>query len=71
MRHFNLFLALGLFWGISPSFYKHLSNIGMPVSHTICLTGLGVGVLMWAIAGYRGVAEFRWRSTAMVRFVPS
>ena len=53
-RHLIWFLALGLFWGISPSFYKHLSNIGMPVSHTICLTGLGVGVLMWAIAGLQG-----------------
>ena len=49
-RHFAYFLALGLFWGISPSLYQHLSHIGMPVSHTICITGLGVGILMWVIS---------------------
>jgi drug/metabolite transporter (DMT)-like permease len=49
-RHFSYFMLLGLFWGISPSVYKHLSNTNMPVSHTIAITGLGVGALMWGIS---------------------
>jgi drug/metabolite transporter (DMT)-like permease len=53
-RHFLWFLALGLFWGISPSAYKHLSDIGMPVSHTIFVTGIGVGLIMWCIAALQG-----------------
>jgi drug/metabolite transporter (DMT)-like permease len=52
-RHFSYFMLLGLFWGISPSVYKHLSNINMPVSHTIFLTGVGVGALMWALSAYK------------------
>ncbi len=49
-RHFLWFLALGLFWGVSPSLYKHLATIGMPASHTIFFTGLGVGLAMVVIA---------------------
>jgi drug/metabolite transporter (DMT)-like permease len=45
-RHFFWFMALGLFWGVSPSMYKHLSNISMPFSHTIFITGIGVGMVM-------------------------
>jgi drug/metabolite transporter (DMT)-like permease len=52
-RHILWFLALGLFWGVSPTLYKHLANIGMPVSHTIVFTGIGVGVAMLAIAGWQ------------------
>lgn len=52
-RHFIYFMALGLFWGLSPSLYKHLADIGMPASHTIFITGLGVGLAMWAIAAAR------------------
>jgi drug/metabolite transporter (DMT)-like permease len=53
-RHFFWFMALGLFWGISPAVYKHLADIGMPVSHTVGITGLGVGLLMWAMAALKG-----------------
>jgi drug/metabolite transporter (DMT)-like permease len=53
-RHFFWFLSLGLFWGVSPVLYKHLANIGMPVSHTIVFTGLGVGSAMTALAVLRG-----------------
>ena len=49
-RHFSYFMALGLFWGISPSLYKHLSLVSMPLSHTIFITGLGVGVVMWGLS---------------------
>jgi drug/metabolite transporter (DMT)-like permease len=52
-RHFSFFMLLGLFWGISPSLYKHLANVGMPLSHTIFITGTGVGVLMWALSAWK------------------
>lgn len=52
-RHFSHFIALGLFWGVSPSLYKHLSEIGMPVSHIIFVTGIGVGLALWAISFWR------------------
>ena len=45
-NHFLYFMFLGLFWGISPSLYKHLSAIHMPVTHTIFYTGMGVGLIM-------------------------
>ena len=41
-RHLSLFLILGLFWGISPSLYRHWGVLGMPVTHVIVLTGIGV-----------------------------
>jgi drug/metabolite transporter (DMT)-like permease len=53
-RHIIWFLALGLFWGVSPVLYKHLANIGMPVSHTIVFTGLGVGMFLTMLAVWRG-----------------
>ncbi len=52
-RHFAYFLSLGLFWGISPSLYKLLSNINMPFSHTIFVTGIGVGVIMLLISAWK------------------
>lgn len=55
-RHFAWFIALGLFWGVSPSLYKHLADVRVPVSHTIFLTGLGVGLAMWLIAARRSGA---------------
>jgi drug/metabolite transporter (DMT)-like permease len=59
-RHFLWFLSLGLFWGISPSVYKHLSNVGMAATHTIFVTGLGVGLLMWALAALQGKGRIPW-----------
>lgn len=60
-RHFTYFMLLGLFWGISPSFYKHLSNINMHWSHTIVLTGMGVGLLMWALSAWHsGTWKLDW-----------
>jgi drug/metabolite transporter (DMT)-like permease len=52
-RHFSFFILLGLFWGISPSLYKHLANVGMPLSHTIFITGIGVGLLMWGLSAWK------------------
>ncbi len=51
-RHFSYFMALGLFWGVSPSLYKHLSNINMPASHTIFVTGIGVGLVLLAMSAW-------------------
>jgi drug/metabolite transporter (DMT)-like permease len=52
-NHFLNFMLLGLFWGISPSFYKHLTEIKMPEMHTIFWTGMGVGLIMLCASFYR------------------
>ena len=49
LRHLSYFLALGLFWGISPSLYRHWGELGMPVSHVIFLTGTGVSGMLRAL----------------------
>ncbi|MDE2385304.1 MAG: DMT family transporter [Alphaproteobacteria bacterium] len=58
-NHFLYFMMLGLFWGLSPALYKHLSEIHMPVAHTIFYTGLGVGLIMMGFAlrasGFGGI----------------
>jgi len=54
-RHFSLFLILGLFWGVSPSLYRHWGEIGMPISHVILATGFGVGVVLAVICHLRGI----------------
>ena len=53
-NHFLYFMFLGLFWGVSPSLYKHLSKINMPITHTIFYTGVGVGFIMLCMSIYRG-----------------
>jgi drug/metabolite transporter (DMT)-like permease len=60
-RHIAWFIALGLFWGVSPSLYKHLADVRVPVSHTIFLTGLGVGLAMWVMAAKRCGWAVPWR----------
>lgn len=58
-NHFLYFMLLGLFWGVSPSVYKHLSSIAMPITHTIFYTGIGVGLIMFCMALYRtGLRNF-------------
>jgi drug/metabolite transporter (DMT)-like permease len=52
-NHFIYFMLLGLFWGVSPSLYKHLSEINMSPLHTIFYTGLFVGGIMLALAFLR------------------
>lgn len=54
-RHLSLFIALGLFWGISPSLYRHWGVLGMPVSHIIFLTGIGVAAVLALICQLRGI----------------
>lgn len=55
LRHLAYFIALGLFWGISPSLYRHWGELGMPVSHVIFFTGTGVGLALAAICAFRGI----------------
>lgn len=52
-NHFLYFMLLGLFWGVSPSLYKHLSSIHMPAAQTIFYTGTGVGLMMLGMTAYK------------------
>jgi drug/metabolite transporter (DMT)-like permease len=54
-RHLSLFLTLGLFWGVSPSLYQYWGLLGMPVSHVIALTGIGVAAALALICQLRGI----------------
>ena len=49
-RHFAYFLALGLFWGLSPSLYRAMGEASVPVSHIIAYSGIGVGITLAAVA---------------------
>lgn len=51
--------GLGAFWGISPTFYKLMANEGIPVSHIVVLSGLGVG---------GGLALIRWLTTGRISY---
>jgi drug/metabolite transporter (DMT)-like permease len=64
-RHFTWFMLLGLFWGVSPSVYKHLATIGMPVTHTIFWTGLGVGLIMLGVSLWRDGLRLPRRDVAV------
>lgn len=44
--HFFHSLSLGLFWGVTPSLYKYLADVHMPVLHTMFYAGMIVGVVM-------------------------
>ncbi len=51
-RHFLYFIFLGVFWGLSQSLYKEMALLGVPPSHVIVYTGIGVGIgLMLAAWG--------------------
>ncbi|MEZ5926187.1 MAG: DMT family transporter [Hyphomicrobiaceae bacterium] len=52
-------VGLGAFWGISPTFYKLMAREGIPVSHVVVLSGLGVG---------SGLALLRWLTTGRLGF---
>jgi drug/metabolite transporter (DMT)-like permease len=49
-RHIAYFVALGLFWGLSPSLYRAMGEGQVPVTHIIVLSGLGVGLALGAAA---------------------
>ena len=52
-------VGLGTFWGVSPTFYKLMANEGIPVSHIIVISGIGVGT---------GLGLLRWLTTGRFRF---
>ena len=52
-RHPAYFLALGLFWGISPSQYRYWGEAGVPVSHILVFTGFGLAIFLAALARWR------------------
>ncbi len=52
-RHLAYFVALGLFWGISPSQYRYWGEAGVPVSHILVFTGFGLAVFLAALAWLR------------------
>lgn len=63
--HFFHSLSLGLFWGITPSLYKYLADINMPLLHTIFYSGMIVGVVMLGYAITRsGHRNFDFRVIA-------
>ena len=57
-NHFVSFLLLGMFWAMSPSVYKHLADVRMPVSHTVAISGLAVGLILVCLVLVRS----GWRS---------
>lgn len=52
-RHIAYFIALGAFWGISPSLYRYWGATGVPASHVIGYSGLGLALCMGLIARLR------------------
>ena len=52
-RHLAYFIALGLFWGISPSQYAYWGKAGVPVSHILVYTGFGLAVFLAALARWK------------------
>jgi drug/metabolite transporter (DMT)-like permease len=46
LRHILYFIALGAFWGVSPSLYKYWGEAGVPASHVIAFSGLGLAVFL-------------------------
>lgn len=49
-RHLAYFVALGLFWGLSPSLYRAMGEGKVPITHIIVYSGLGVGLALAAAA---------------------
>ncbi len=47
-RHLAWFFYLGLSWGVVPVLYRLLADAKMPTSHTVLLSGIGVGILLYA-----------------------
>ena len=59
LRHVLYFVALGTFWGVSPSLYRYWGEAGVPASHVICFSGLGLAVFLGLVARWRD-GRFGW-----------
>jgi drug/metabolite transporter (DMT)-like permease len=45
-HHLVWLVLLGSFWGLSPTLYKAMGEAGLPITHVIVFTGLGVGIAL-------------------------
>lgn len=57
VRHLVHFVALGLFWGASPSLYSYWGQAGVPASHVIGYSGLGLAL---ALATANALSKAGW-----------
>lgn len=44
LLHTLAIVGLGLFWGLSPTLYRLMSDAGIPITHVVVLSGLAVGL---------------------------
>jgi len=68
-RHLLYFIALGLFWGISPTQYRYWGEAGVPVSHILVFTGFGLAVFLAILAKIRHGAVNWTREVLSYSFV--
>jgi drug/metabolite transporter (DMT)-like permease len=52
--HLLWFIALGCFWGLTPSLYKLMGDHGLPITHIIVYTGFVVGGALAVLPLVRG-----------------
>ena len=64
-RHFLYFIFLGVFWGLSQSLYKEMALLGVPPSHVIVYTGIGVGLGLMLAAWSSNTAMTFNRTTVL------
>src|SRR4029079_7824340 len=57
--HLLWFIALGCFWGLTPSLYKLMGDHGLPITHIIVYTGFIVGgaLALWPLVRGRLVVN--------------
>lgn len=53
LRHPAYFVALAMFWGLSPTLYRYWGEMGVPVSHIIAYTGFGLAGFLALLARLR------------------
>jgi drug/metabolite transporter (DMT)-like permease len=59
LRHIIYFIGLGLFWGVSTSLYRYWGEAGVPATHIIAYSGLGIAIVMGLVAR-RIEGSFGW-----------
>jgi hypothetical protein len=57
LRHPAYFVALGLFWGLSPSQYRYWGDAGVPVSHILVYTGFALALCLGLLVRHAPTAE--------------
>jgi drug/metabolite transporter (DMT)-like permease len=58
-RHIIYFISLGLFWGVSTSLYRYWGEAGVPATHIIAYSGVGIAIVMGLVAR-RMEGTFGW-----------